>query len=70
MTSFPDLSNSALPAQIQANLIAYMRLFAGLPGVITHDTEDLYWLICGNGGAPGNSILRARWSDEEAEQRL
>ena len=64
-----DLSGGEIPGQIQENLIAYMRLFAGLPGVVTHDTEDLYWMISG-GGAPGNSILRARWSDEDAEQRI
>ena len=69
-TSMLDLSHGDIPAKIQANLIAYMRLFAGLPGVVTHDSDDLYWLICGGGGAPGNSILRARWSEAEAEQRI
>ena len=64
-----DLAHGEMPAQIQANLIAYMRLFAGLPGVVTHDSDDLYWLIS-HKGAPGNSILRARWSEAEAEQRI
>ncbi|MBI1258238.1 MAG: GNAT family N-acetyltransferase [Chloroflexi bacterium] len=68
-TSRLDLSQGDIPAQIQANLIAYMRLFAGLPGVVTHDSDDLYWIIS-HKPAPGNVILRARWSEAEAEQRI
>ena len=70
MTSaFPDRSASETPAQIQANLIAYMRLFSGLPDVVEHDSDDLYWMVS-HKGAPGNSILRARWPEAEAEKRI
>jgi GNAT superfamily N-acetyltransferase len=46
-----------------------MRLFAGLPGVITHDTGDLYWLVS-NKPAPGNVILRTRWSEADVERQI
>jgi GNAT superfamily N-acetyltransferase len=64
-----DLSASEIPDQIQGNLIAYMRLFAGLPGVVTHDSDDLYWLIS-HKPAPGNVILRARWPEADVEKRI
>src|SRR5260221_717909 len=64
-----DLSASAIPAQIQANLIAYMRLFAGLPGTIMREDEDVFWFIS-HKAAPGNAILRARWSDDHAEEQI
>lgn len=67
MTSL-DLSNSELPERIQENLITYMRLFAGLPGMVMED-RDTFWFVSGR-GAPGNNILRARWSEEGVEQRL
>jgi GNAT superfamily N-acetyltransferase len=63
-----DLSTGDTSAQIQENMIAYMRLFAGLPGVIIHDAES-FWIVCDN-SAPGSSILRARWPDEDAEERI
>lgn len=49
-------------------MIAYMCLFAGLPGVMMHDAES-FWIVS-NKPAPGNSILRARWSQEDVEQRI
>jgi ribosomal protein S18 acetylase RimI-like enzyme len=63
-----NLSATALPGQIQANLIAYFRLFAGLPGMHMRD-DDTFWFIGGE-PAPGNSILRARWSNPDVEKRL
>ncbi len=53
----PDMSGSDLPRQIQANLIAYMRLFTGLPGVSVRSDDDLFWII-NNQPAPGNFVLR------------
>ena len=63
-----DLSRSEKPAQIQENLIAYMRLFAGLPGMVMHDA-DSFWFVSGK-PAPGNVILRTRWPDDRVEERI
>ena len=63
-----DLSHTPLPAQIQANLIAYMRLFAGLPGMVMHDA-DTFWFVS-NRPAPGDTILRTRWPADEVAARI
>jgi GNAT superfamily N-acetyltransferase len=55
----PDMSHTDLPRQIQANLIAYMHLFAGLPGVSVRSDAELYWTIS-NRPAPGNFVLRTK----------
>lgn len=55
--TLPDMSQSPIPRQIQANLIAYMRLFVGLPGVTVHSDHELFWIV-NNRPAPGNFILR------------
>lgn len=60
-----DRSHTAMPRYIQENLIAYMRLFAGLPGIACRDDDEAFWLICKD--APGSSILRARWPAGRAE---
>lgn len=60
-----DFSCTGKPAQIQANLIAYMRLFAGLPGMVMRD-DEAFWFVS-NLPAPGDNILRARWPGERAE---
>jgi GNAT superfamily N-acetyltransferase len=67
-TSPLDLSGSEKPAQIQENMIAYMRLFADLPGMVMHDGES-FWFVS-NKSAPGNVILRTRWPDARAEARI
>lgn len=54
--------------QMQENLIAYFRLFAGLPG-ITFVEEAVTWLIS-PGGAPGNHILRTQFPVEAVERRI
>lgn len=57
--------------QIQENLIAYYRLFAGLPGV-TFVEQDVTWVA--SKGIPGNQILRTRLPDKldrsTVDQRL
>lgn len=53
---------------IQANLIAYFRLFAGLPGV-TFVEEEVTWFTCPT-GAPGNHILRSQISGPVPEDWL
>jgi|GEM_PF-777888 len=67
--TYLDLSSTDIAARIQANLIAYMRLFADLPGVTVQDSPDLFWIISGS-GAPGNGIFLSRWPEEQAEQRI
>src|SRR5688572_16106506 len=57
-----DLSATDKPNQIQENLIAYMRLFAGLPGMVMADEPESFWFVS-NQRAPGNVVLRTRWPD-------
>jgi ribosomal protein S18 acetylase RimI-like enzyme len=64
-----DLSRNGTSRQIQENLIAYMRLFDGLPEMHTVDDETLYWFISKR-PAPGNIILRTRWSDDGIEEHI
>jgi GNAT superfamily N-acetyltransferase len=63
-----DLSRTDIPRQIQESLIAYMRLFAGLPEIVMHDKET-FWFIC-HKGAPGRSILRSRLPADNIEERI
>jgi GNAT superfamily N-acetyltransferase len=64
-----NLASTPIPRQIQANLIAYMRLFAGLPGMAMYDAGDAFWFVCGK-PAPGNNILRARFPADHAEAQI
>ncbi|MCZ6852600.1 MAG: hypothetical protein O7G86_01670 [Gammaproteobacteria bacterium] len=57
-----DLTN-----QVQANLIAYHRLFAGLPG-ITIVEDDIVFIA--SRGFPGSLVLRARFPDGAIGQRI
>lgn len=68
MASPLDLSGTEKPRQIQENMIAYMRMFAGLPGTTMHDAES-FWFVC-NKSAPGNNILRTRWGADRTEDRI
>lgn len=61
-----NLSHTEMPRAIQANFIAYMRLFAGLPNVCVRD-DATFWMITG-AGAPGNVILRADLPDRVDER--
>lgn len=68
-----DLSRSDLPGKIQDNLIAYMRLFAGLPGMVMKEQsgpdEDIFWFVS-HLPAPGDGILKVRWGEEGVEERI
>ncbi|MBE0696002.1 MAG: hypothetical protein IH586_03675, partial [Anaerolineaceae bacterium] len=64
-----DLSSGPIPAQIQENLITYMRLFAGLPGMVMQEDAETFWFISRK-PAPGDGIFRARWTDEQVEERI
>ncbi|MCB9458762.1 MAG: GNAT family N-acetyltransferase [Anaerolineaceae bacterium] len=57
-----DLSHTEKPQQVQANMIAYMQIFAGLPGVHMHDTDDSFWIVSKD-ECPGNIILKTRWTN-------
>lgn len=54
-------------------MIAYMRLFGGLDGMVMEDLDGAngssFWFICKKPG-PGHCILRARWSQENVEERI
>src|SRR5215472_15452894 len=63
-----DLSGTEKPRQIQENLMAYMRLFAGLPGVTLYDAES-FWFVS-NKPAPGNYILRTSFDGGFTEERI
>ena len=64
-----DLSHTDKPRQIQENLIAYMKLWAGLPGMVMEDSADSFWFVS-NLAAPGNAIYRTNWSDDGIEERI
>jgi GNAT superfamily N-acetyltransferase len=67
-SSLLDFSRTEKPRQIQENLITYMRLFAGLPGMTMYDAES-FWFVS-NKPAPGNNILRTRWPADRPEERI
>ncbi|HWQ13126.1 MAG TPA: GNAT family N-acetyltransferase [Roseiflexaceae bacterium] len=52
---------------IQENMVAYFRLFAGLPGITVVD-DDVFWLVSAR-GEPGNYVLRARLAGD-TERRI
>src|SRR5262245_28355347 len=54
--------------QMQENLIAYFRQFAGLPGV-TFVVMDVTWLV-GAQDAPGNQVLRTHITGDSIERRI
>ena len=64
-----NFSATEKPAQVQENMIAYMRLFAHLPGMEMVDDAETFWFVS-NKPAPGNIVLRAHWSNELIEERI
>ena len=63
-----DLSGTEKPRQIQENMMVYMRLFAGLPGMTMYDAES-FWFVS-NKPAPGNAILRTGFEASRTEERI
>lgn len=63
-----NISGTEKPRQIQENLMAYMRLFAGLSGTLLSDAET-FWFVS-NVSAPGNMILRTRFDASHAETQI
>jgi GNAT superfamily N-acetyltransferase len=63
-----DLSGTEKPRQIQENLVVYMRLFAGLPGMTLYDAES-FWFVS-NKSAPGNIILRTSFEASCTEEQI
>jgi hypothetical protein len=66
VSSLLDFSGTEKPRQIQENLMAYMRLFAGLTGITMYDAES-FWFVS-NTSAPGNMILRTRLEAYRTEE--
>jgi GNAT superfamily N-acetyltransferase len=60
--------NSAKVDQMQENLIAYFRIFAGLPGAIFVE-EDVTWFVNAK-DEPGNHILRTHISGDAIDRRI
>ena len=54
--------------QIQDNLVAYMRMFAGVRGIQFVD-DDVTWIVT-DAGAPGNMVVRSRFTDATADRRI
>lgn len=54
--------------QIQANMVAYFRLFVGLPGIIA-GSDDVFWVVSTN-GEPGNQVLQSHIAEASAEERI
>ena len=61
------LAGDELSDRVQANLIAYHRLFAGLPG-ITVVEDDIVFIA--SRGFPGSLVLGTRFPDEAIEHRI
>ncbi len=68
MSSPLDLSGTEKPRQIQENLMAYMRLFAGLSETTLYDAES-FWFVS-NKPAPGNMILRTGFEASRTEEQI
>ena len=54
---------------MQANLIAYFTIFAGLPG-ITFVADDVTWFVNTNDGGPDNVVLRSRLAGDAIERHI
>ncbi|NKB65823.1 MAG: GNAT family N-acetyltransferase [Candidatus Latescibacteria bacterium] len=54
----------------QENLIAYHRIFAAVPGVTFVDEAHCTWNMTAGGEAPGNQILRARFTPATADREI
>jgi GNAT superfamily N-acetyltransferase len=61
-------SGAELAGQVQENMLAYFRLFAGLPGITVVD-QEVFWLVS-TAGEPGNHLLRAQIPDDTAEGHI
>jgi GNAT superfamily N-acetyltransferase len=61
-------SNIETVDQIQTNMIAYFRLFAGLPG-ITLVEEDVTWIVSGK-REPGNHVLQTQIPSDSIDHRI
>jgi len=55
--------------QMQENILAYFRLFDGLPGITCVDADQVFWLIS-TCGEPGNQVLRTQLTSEHLDQQI
>jgi GNAT superfamily N-acetyltransferase len=63
-----DLSKSGKSRQIQENMIAYMRLFAGISGVFIYEDAETFWTV--SESAPGTAIFRASFPEHREEESI
>lgn len=54
--------------RMQENLVAYYRIFAGLPGIALGD-DDIFWLVSKT-PAPGRQVVRSRIAAAGVEARI
>ena len=54
--------------QMQENMLAYFRLFVGLPGITAAD-DDVFWFV-NTRPEPGNHIVRTQILDPAVESRI
>lgn len=52
--------------RIQENLIAYFRIYAGLPGTTFVENAQVTW----NAGPPGSMVLRTRLAPDRKDRRV
>ncbi|HET9224243.1 MAG TPA: hypothetical protein VFO07_17150 [Roseiflexaceae bacterium] len=67
--SHPITSRAETVDQMQANLIAYFRLFADMPGVTFVETDDVTWFVNAT-GEPDNHVLRTQLVGESIDRRI
>lgn len=64
-----DFSQTEKPRLIQENMIAYMRLFAGVSGITVYEDDSTFWIFSGS-SAPGDGIYRANLPVDHPEAFL
>lgn len=63
-----NLTQSGKSRQIQANMIAYMRLFKDVAGIFIHENAETFWAV--SESAPGTAIYRASFPEHRAEESI
>jgi len=54
---------------LQRNIASYIRMFAGLPGTLFYEAEDVSWFLNPH-GPPGRAVLMTRFDDATAAERV
>lgn len=54
---------------LQRNMASYTRMFAGLPGTLFHEGEDVSWFLNPD-APPGSAVLMTRFDDATVAERV